>query len=147
MNKLATSLLISLLATVLIGCSSGSSTTDPDPVTLNITGTYQGTFENTEGDQEGTATFDLVLGTDGMTVTGNALFDREGGNTCLLSGSFGDGSTLAGSRLTLTLDDFTFTLSVSADANTLSGTYARSGEGTNICGRSTGSGTISLTRS
>ena len=147
MNKLATSLLISLLATVLIGCSSGSSTTDPEPETLNITGTYQGTFENAEATQDGTATFDLVLGTDEMTVTGNALFDREGGNTCLLSGPFSDGSTLAGSRLTLLLDDFTFALSVSADAGTISGTYARSGDGDATCGRTTGSGNITLTRS
>ena len=145
MNKLANNLLIALLATVLIGCSSGSSTTSEPDAILNVSGKFEGTFENTEATQDGAATFDLQLGTDDMTVTGNALFDREGGNTCLLSGPVE--GTLSGTRLTLTLDDFTFALAVSADANTLSGTYSRSGDTNPDCGRTTGSGNISLTRS
>ncbi|MCH2189438.1 MAG: hypothetical protein MK188_00755 [Gammaproteobacteria bacterium] len=144
MNKLATSLLISLLATVLIGCSSGSSTTSPGDVVLNISGKFEGTFENTEGNQSGLATFDLQLAEDEMTVSGNALFDDEN-NQCLLSGPIT--GTLAGSNLTLSLDDFTFTLAVSSDANTLSGTYARSSNEDTRCGRTTGAGNITLTRS
>lgn len=144
MNKLATSLLISLLATVLIGCSSGSSTTSSGDVILNISGKFVGDFENTEGNQDGTATLDLQLADDEVTVSGNALFDDEN-NQCLLSGPIT--GTLAGTNLTLTLDDFTFALAVSSDTNTLSGTYARSSNEDTSCGRTTGAGNISLTRS
>jgi len=144
MNKLATTLLITLLATVLIGCSSGSSSAPEESGVLDITGRYEGTFENFEGTQDGSALLDLQLAEDETTVTGNAIFDREGGNTCLLSGPVT--GTLNGFRITLELDGgFSFELTVNDTATELSGTYATDAE-TEICGRSTGAGDITVSR-
>ena len=144
MNKLATTLLISLLATVLIGCSSGSSSAPEEPAIFDITGRYEGTFENFEGTQDGSAVLDLQLADDATTVTGNAIFDREGGNTCLLSGSVT--GTLNGFGLALELDGgFSFALTVNDSATVISGTYTTNVE-TDICGRSTGAGDITVSR-
>ncbi len=141
MNKLATALLFSVIATVLIGCSSGSSSA-PEP--QNVAGTYQGTFENTDGTQRGVATFTLVQSQNSFVVTGNAIFDRNGGNTCLISGQVTEG-LVNGFDVALTVAPINFQLAVSNNGQTLSGTYTN-GAPSDDCGASTGSGNITINR-
>jgi len=141
MNKLANALLISLLATVLIGCSSGSSDTGQ---IQSISGTFSGSFENTQETQDGTATFNLAQAENSNSVTGNAIFDLEGGNTCLISGTVE--GTVTGFTASLDVSNVNFQLNIADNGNSLSGTYVLNGDVAG-CSGPTGSGNISLTRS
>ncbi len=140
MNKLATALLISVLATVLIGCSSGSSDTGQ---IQSISGTFTGSFENAVETQDGTATFNLAQAENSSNVTGNAIFDLEGGNTCLISGTVE--GTVTGFTASLTVNNVNFQLNIGDDGNSLSGTYVLSGD-VDGCSGPTGSGSITLNR-
>jgi len=142
MNKLATALLISVIATVLIGCSSGSSSS-PEP--QNVTGRYEGSFQNTDNTQNGTAVFNLVQGQNATTITGSALFSVDGrNNICLISGAIENG-TITGFNVMLEVNGITFQLATNDGNTTLNGTYVLTGtvEG---CSGPTGSGNITLTR-
>jgi len=141
MNKLATALLISVIATVLIGCSSGGSSS-PEP--QNVTGVFQGNFENGTGTQSGNATFNLSQAAGTNVVTGNATFTFEDGNTCLLPGTIEDG-TVTGFSVTFTVSDVNYQLSIVDGGNTLSGTYVLTVD-TDICSGPTGSGEINVSR-
>lgn len=142
MNKITSFLLITLLTTVLIGCSSGSSTTDSPQ---NLTGQYEGSFENADGSQTGVAVFNLVQRENSRDISGNAIFDRAGGNTCLFSGVLEDDASVTGFTASFTINNVNFQLNIENNANTLSGTYVLS-EATDVCGLSTGSGNITVRR-
>ncbi len=140
MNKLATALLIPVLALVLIGCSSGSSSS-PEPQDVN--GQYSGTWTNTPGNQDGTAVFNLSQPEGLNSVTGNAIFESTGDNNCLLNGTVT--GTVTGFSLALTVGNTNFQLSIDNNGNTLSGTYVQT-QDTDTCSGETGSGQITVTR-
>jgi hypothetical protein len=137
MKNLALALAISLL---LAACSSGS-TVAPQEVTL--TGVYTGTFSNTEGTDEGTATFNLSQVSGSTTVTGNAIFENDGGNNCLINSTVS--GTNNGATVTLTIDAANLQLAISNNGNTLSGTYVLP-TATATCSSESGSGNITLNR-
>lgn len=139
MNKLATALLISVIATVLIGCSSGSSSSAPE----NISGRFEGSFRNTDDTQDGSAVFDLVQAENSDVVTGNALFGVDSRNICLISGPIS--GTVTGFTANLSVNGISFQLNISNSANTLSGTYVLSGTVAG-CSGPTGSGEITLNK-
>lgn len=142
MNKLATALLIPALATVLIGCSSGGSSTTPAP--QNVSGTFSGTWDNTPGTQDGTASFNLSQPGNSSEVTGNVLFDSNGSNTCLISATIT--GTVQGFGVALTAGNTTFQFTLTDGGNTLSGSYVQSDSPPEGCSGQTGSGTMTLTR-
>lgn len=137
MKNLALALAMTLL---LAACSSGS-TVAPQDVTLN--GVFTGTFENTDGNQGGTATFNFSQATDSTAVSGNAIFDTTTlVNTCLVNGTFT--GTNNGANLTITIGASNIQLAISNNGNTLSGTYVT--EASTTCSSGSGSGTITLNR-
>ena len=140
MKNLALALAMTLL---LAACSSGSTVA---PLDVSLNGTFTGSFENTPGTQDGTATFNLSQVADSQTVTGNAIFDTTGTNTCLLNGVISNGAN-NGANVTLTTNgQVNFQLAISNNGDTLSGTYVLSGA-VATCSNGSGSGTITLNRS
>ncbi len=142
MNKLATALLIPALATILIGCSSGGSSSTPEP--QNVSGTFNGTWGNTPGTQNGTASFNLSQPLNSSEITGNVLFDSNGTNTCLISVAVT--GLVQGFGVSLEAGNTMFQLTLSDGGNTLSGSYVQGGTPSTGCSGQTGSGTITLTR-
>ena len=142
MNKLATALLISALAMVLIGCSSGSTST---PVPQNVSGTFAGSFSNTSGTQDGTAIFNLSQPNNSNEVSGNAIFDTATRNTCLIGANVTNGS-VQGFGVSLSVGSTSFQLTIGDNGNTLTGTYVQTSDSEGCSGQ-TGSGSITLRRS
>jgi hypothetical protein len=137
MKNLALALAITLL---LAACSSGSTVA---PLDVSLNGVYIGTFENVEGTQDGNATLNLSQTTGGTSITGNAIFDVNGRNTCLINGIVtGDNN---GSNVTITIGGANVQLAISNNGNTLSGTYVLTTV-TESCSSESGSGTITLNR-
>jgi len=134
-------LALALATTLLLAACSSGSTVAPLEVTLN--GVYTGSFENTDDTQGGTAVFNLSQLTSGDEITGNALFDTNTINTCLLNATITDGSNSSASA-TLTVGATNFQLAISNDGNTLSGTYVTTESET--CSNGSGAGTITLNR-
>jgi len=138
MKNLALALAMTLL---LAACSSGS-TVAPQEISLN--GVFSGTFENTAGDQDGTATFNLSQIANATEVTGNAIFDTTTVNTCLVNGTITAGIN-SGASVTLTVGNTNFQLAISNNGNTLSGTYVTT-ETAGVCSSGSGGGSITLNR-
>ncbi len=141
MNKLATALIFSVFATVLVGCSSGGSSAPEPP--QNISGQFSGNWENTPGSEEGSAVFNLSQVVNSDAVTGNVIFDSNGRNSCLLNNRVT--GTVSGFNVSLTVGNTNFQLTLSNGGNTLSGTYVQT-TSTNTCSGETGSGTITVNR-
>jgi hypothetical protein len=137
MKNLALALAITLL---LAACSSGS-TVAPLDVTLN--GVFSGTFENVDGTQDGSATLNLSQVTDGTAIAGNAIFDTENRNTCLINGTVTGVNN--GSSASITIGSINLQLAISNNGNTLSGTYVIT-EASSTCSSGSGSGTVTLNR-
>ena len=147
-NKLLSLVYVGLFCAALSACSSGTTVS---PIPVSITGLYTGTFENASGTLNGTATFNLVQGTDGTSVSGNAIFDSEDAN-CLVNGTITSG-TINGFSITLevsqasaatnTSGSVNVQLTQSNNGNNLDGTYVSNSSN---CSSESGSGTISLTR-
>ncbi len=138
MKNLALALAMTLL---LAACSSGSTVT-PQDVTLN--GVFTGTFENTDGMQGGTATFNFSQVSGSDAVSGNAIFDTTTlVNTCLINGTIT--GTNNGANLSVTRGETNFQLAISNNGNTLSGTYVTTPDPA-TCSNESGSGTITLNR-
>ncbi|MEO0367701.1 MAG: hypothetical protein AAF197_02830 [Pseudomonadota bacterium] len=143
-------LLVVLLTLFLTACSSGTTVA---PIPFNLTGLWVGTFENTPGTQMGSVTFNLAQATDTTVVTGNFIFESDIEN-CLANGVITDG-TVTGFSVSISAtissstadadDTWNLQLTQSNNGSSLDGTYVTTGG--NICSNSTGSGTISLTRS
>jgi len=127
---------------LLAACSSGSTVA---PLDASLSGVFIGSFENTDGSQGGTATFNLSQ-TDGATaLTGNAIFETTTVNTCLVNNTIGMGSANNGTSATIIVGDTNFQLAISNSGNTLSGTYVTTASET--CSSGSGGGTITLDRS
>ncbi|MFT6408576.1 MAG: hypothetical protein ACJAQ6_001996 [Arenicella sp.] len=137
MKNLALALAITLL---LAACSSGS-TVAPQEVILN--GVFTGTFANTEGTQDGTATFNLSQAANASDIAGNAIFETDGRNTCLINGVVA--GVNGGASASVTVGGANFQLAISNNGNTLSGTYVLTTI-TEECSSESGSGSITLNR-
>ena len=137
MKNLALALAITLL---LAACSSGS-TVAPEAVTLS--GVFSGPFSNTEGTDEGTATLNLSQIAGSTDVTGNAIFENDGRNICLINGTITGANN--GANVTLTIGSANLQLAISNNGNTLSGTYVLTAT-SSTCSSESGSGTITLNR-
>jgi hypothetical protein len=137
MKNLALALAITLL---LAACSSGS-TVAPLDVTLN--GVFTGTFTNVEGTQDGSATLNLSQAEGTTAIAGNAIFDTDGRNTCLVNGTVSGANN--GSSASLTIGSANLQLAISNNGNTLSGTYVLTAT-SESCSSESGSGTITLNR-
>ncbi|MGK0375384.1 MAG: hypothetical protein ACJA2E_001862 [Arenicella sp.] len=137
MKNLALALAITLL---LAACSSGS-TVAPLDVTLN--GVFTGTFTNVEGTQDGSATLNLSQAGGTTAIAGNAIFDTDGRNTCLVNGTVSGANN--GSSASLTIGSANLQLAISNNGNTLSGTYVLTAT-SESCSSESGSGTITLNR-
>jgi len=134
-------LALALAMTVLLAaCSSGSTVA---PLDVSLSGVFTGSFENTPETQDGTATFNLSQAAGSDDVTGNALFDTNTTNTCLLNNTLT--GTNNGASVSITVGDSNFQLAISDNGNTLSGTYVTADSAT--CSNGSGAGTITLTRS
>ena len=133
-------LALALATTLLLAACSSGSTVAPLPISLN--GLYTGSFENTDGTQDGTATFNLIQQGSSSEITGNAVYDTNTINTCLLNATVE--GTNSGASATLTIGETNFQLAISNDGNTLAGTYV-TGE-LDGCSNGSGAGTITLNR-
>jgi len=134
-------LALALATTLLLAACSSGSTVAPLPISLN--GVFTGSFENTDGTQDGTAIFNLSQLANSDEVTGNAVYDTNTINTCLLNATIQDGVN-NGASATLTIGNTNFQLAISNDGNTLSGTYVTTDLDT--CSNGSGAGSITLTR-
>ncbi len=136
MKNLALALAMTFL---LAACSSGSTVA---PLDVILSGTFNGSFENTSGNQDGTATFSISQASGTTDLSGNAVFDTNTTNTCLLNNTLT--GTNNGSSATITVGGSNFQLAISNNGNTLSGTYVTTA--TDTCSNGSGSGTITLNR-
>jgi len=147
---------------LMTACSSGTTVADTPS---NVTGRFQGTFENTPGSESGTIIINIAEDDTG-NITGTVIFESSGPN-CLRN------STVEGSRsafsvtlvapqsvvvTTTTTDEMgmettttntetseiNYTLTASNNSTSLAGTYVVTGGET--CSNSTGSGTVNLSR-
>jgi len=135
-------LILALAMTLLLAaCSSGSTVA---PLDANLSGVFIGSFENTDGNQSGTATFNLSQIAEATGLTGNAIFDTNTVNTCLVNGTL-TMSTNNGTSATIVIGNTNFQLAISNSGNTLSGTYVTTESET--CSSGSGAGTITLDRS
>jgi hypothetical protein len=137
MKKLAFALAITLL---LAACSSGSTVA---PLDVSLNGVFTGTFENVEGTQDGAATLNLSQASDSNAISGNAIFETDDRNTCLINGLVV--GTNNGASASLTIGGANIQLAISNNGNTLSGTYVLVAP-TDSCSSESGSGSITLNR-
>lgn len=145
----------------LAACSSGTTVADTP---FNITGLYNGVFENTAGTEMGTITLNIIEDETSGIISGNIIFEVEDSQqTCFVNGSISGTTsafsviltanqsfevtvtTVSGTVVSTTEFDGTidYILSQSNDGRNLSGTYITTG---NICSNFTGAGTVGFTR-
>ena len=69
-------IILSLFTLLLVSaCSSGSTVADTP---FNVTGLFQGEFENTSGSRRSTFTLNIVEDVDSGDISGNLIFADEG---------------------------------------------------------------------
>lgn len=124
---------------LLAACSSGSSVSEIPPD--NISGSYSGDFISNNELSEGRLT--LNIQDNAGELTGNVIVDfNPDERTCIANASI-EGSR-SGFNVTLESANVIFTLTVSGDASTLTGSYVPAEGGG--CSNGSGSGTITLSR-
>lgn len=144
MKKILTILSISF---ILAACSSGSSVSETPP---NLTGTWTGTFSNSDGTDSGDITLNLNQVVDSLTVTGIALIS---GSDCIASGSVE--GTVNSFSASLNVNSRTdppsiMQLQLTVSGSTMSGNYITNEGGTGTggilpsCSPGSGSGTIQI---
>ncbi|MBX2848767.1 MAG: hypothetical protein KTR16_10625 [Acidiferrobacterales bacterium] len=153
-------IIVSLILLVSVAaCSSGSTVAE---VPFNVSGIYNGTFENTDGTQSGSFTLNIVEDESTGAILGNIIFETED-NTCFVNGSV-TGSTSSFSvfleadqtfQVTEISPSFgvvertefggtiSYVLTQSNNGNTLAGTYIST---VDLCSNFSGAGTVQINR-
>jgi len=125
---------------MMAACSSGSSVSDIPPD--NISGSYNGDFVSNNELSEGNLTVNIQ--DNGGELTGNIIVTfNPDESTCITNSSIMMG-TRTGFNVSFDTANVSFTLTLSSDASTLTGSYVPVDGGG--CSNGSGSGTITLTR-
>lgn len=153
-------LAIALILT-LAACSSGTTVGEVPPT---ITGLYKGPFTSLNERDEGTMILNLAQSTEGKQIGGTLqlVYDKQN-PTCLVNTVIKgevDGFSVSleadfdkivtktigpdGKETTTETGGGTITFQLTANANTMTGTYVTIGS--NSCSKFSGSGSITLTR-
>lgn len=138
MKNIAISL---VLAVLLAACSSGTSVSEIPPT--DISGVYSGDFESSNGLNEGSLTMNIQ--DNGGVLSGNLILEFDMDDpSCIVNNVFDETtSARTGFNVQINTEQINFTLTASADARTLSGTYVPVGEG---CSNASGAGTLTISR-